>query len=415
MDENRFRKDFPILQEKINGKRFAYLDSGASSLKPTSVIDGMAEAYNKYYSNIHRGVYLTSQKTTEKYEEAREKVREFINARIDKEIIFTKGATEAINLVASAWGEENISSGDAILLTKVEHHSNLVPWQQLAIKKGAKIEYVNITEDGDLDSNDFLQKISRRPKLFAVTMMSNALGNIYPLRSLIKEAHRNHALVLVDAAQGAPHLPINVQELDCDFLAFSGHKMMGPTGIGVLYGKKNILESIAPYQYGGDMILSVKLYETVFKEPPWKFEAGTPPIVEAIGLGLAIDYLKKIGWSEIKKKEDELLSMALKSLREIPGIEIYGKKNIEGRGGIISFNIVGVHPHDAGTLLDEAGVAVRVGHHCAQPLMEELKQLATIRASFYIYNDYNDIKQLKESLESVRSIFRVEVPSLSPV
>ncbi len=415
MNENRFRKDFPILNEKIHGKRFAFLDSSASSLKPISVIEGMAEVYRKYYSNIHRGVYHTSQKTTEAYEKVREKVRDFLHAKTEKEIIFTKGTTEAINLVASTWGEKNITSKDNILLTKVEHHSNLVPWQQLAKRKGAKIDYVNITEDADLDYNDFLIKMSRRPKLFAVTMMSNALGNINPIKAMVKEAHRNNALVLVDAAQGAPHLPIDVQEMDCDFLAFSGHKMMGPTGIGVLYGKKDILETLPPYQYGGDMILSVKLYETLFKELPWRFEAGTPPIVEAIGLGLAIDYLKKIGWPEIKKNEDNLIQETLNLLQKKPGIEIYGKKDIQNRGGIVSFNLEGIHSHDAGSILDEAGVAVRVGHHCAQPLMEELKQMATIRASFYIYNNLDDVKQLMEGLENVRRIFHVKHPSLSTV
>ena len=413
MNENPYRKDFPILNEKINGKRFAYLDSAASSLKPASVIYGMTEVYEKYYSNIHRGVYHTSQKTTEKYEEAREKIREFINALSEKEIIFTRGTTEAINLVASTWGEENIHSHDTILLTKAEHHSNIVPWQQLAIRKGAKLEYVNITEDGGLDYDDFFNKVSNKPKLFAVTLMSNALGNIYPVNSMIKEAHRNNARVLVDAAQEVPHLPVDVQDMDCDFLAFSGHKMLGPTGIGVLFGKKDILGKMTPYQYGGNMILSVKLHETLFNELPWKFEAGTPPVVEAIGMGLAVDYLKNIGWDQIKKIEEELTQTTLELLKKTEGIEIYGKKDMENRGGIISFNLKGVHPHDAGTILDEAGVAVRVGHHCAQPLMEELKQMATIRASFYIYNDLEDVMQFIKGLENVRRIFHVERPRVA--
>ncbi len=389
------------------------MDSVASSLKPTSVIQGMTEIYEKYYSNIHHGVYHTSQKTTEKYEEAREKVEEFINASSGKEIIFTRGTTEAINLVASTWGEENISSEDTILLTKAEHHSNLVPWQQLVKRKGAKLEYVNITKDGDMDYDDFLNKISHKPKLFAVTSMSNALGNIYPVNPMIKEAHRNNARVLVDAAQAVPHLPVDVQDMDCDFLAFSGHKMLGPTGIGVLYGKKDVLETMTPYQYGGNMILSVKLHETLFNELPWKFEAGTPPIVEAIGMGFAIDYLKNIGWDQIKKIEEELTQTTLELLKKMPDIELYGKMNMENRGGIISFNLKGIHPHDAGTVLDEAGVAVRAGHHCAQPLMEELKQTATIRASFYIYNDLEDVMQLIESLENVRKIFHVEHLSMA--
>ncbi len=415
MNENPYRKDFPILNEKIHGKRFAFLDSAATSLKPASVIEGMTEVYEKYYSNVQRGVYHTSQKTTEKYEEAREKVREFLNASSEKEIVFTRGATEAINLTVSTWGENNINSYDSVLLTKAEHHSNLVPWQQLAKRKKVKLEYVNVTQDGDLDYDDFLNKISHKPKIFAVTLMSNALGNIYPLKSMIKEAHRNNTLVLVDAAQGAPHLSIDVQDMDCDFLAFSGHKMLGPTGIGVLFGKKDILDGMTPYQYGGDMILWVKLYETLFNDLPWKFEAGTPPIVEAIGLGLAIDYLKKRGWEQIRKIEEELTDAALKKLKEIPDIEIFGRKNMENRGGIISFNLKGIHPHDAGTILDENGVAVRVGHHCAQPLMEVLKQNATVRVSFYLYNDLDDINQLIESLNNVRRIFHVERPYLSTV
>lgn len=415
MNENPMRKDFPILNEKIHGKRFAYLDSSASSLKPVSVIEGMSEVYKKYYSNIHRGVYHTSQETTNKYEEAREKVREFIRALSGNEIVFTRGATEAINLVVSTWGEENISSKDTILLTKVEHHSNLVPWQQLAKRKGAKLEYINIKEDGDLDYNDFLEKISHKPKIFAVTMMSNVLGNIYPVQPMIKEAHRKNALVLLDAAQSVPHYPVDVQELDCDFLVFSGHKMPGPTGIGVLFGKEDILKKMKPYHYGGDMILSVNLYESSFQDPPWKFEAGTPPVVEAIGLGLAIDYIKKIGWRKINRYEERLTSRTLSLLKKMPGIEIYGKRNMANRGAIISFNLKGVHPHDAGTILDEAGVAVRVGHHCAQPLMEELKQMATIRASFYLYNDLNDVEQLMEGLENVRRIFHVGRTNLSPV
>ncbi len=415
MNENPYRKDFPILNEKIHGKRFAFLDSAASSLKPASVIEGMTEVYEKYYSNVQRGVYHTSQKTTEKYEEAREKVKEFINGSSEKEIIFTRGTTEAINLIASTWGDKNINSCDAILMTKAEHHSNLVPWQQLAKKKGAKLEYINISKDGDLDYDDFLEKISHKPKLLAVTLMSNAMGNVYPVKSMIKEAHRNNTLVLVDAAQGAPHMPIDVQDMDCDFLAFSGHKMLGPTGIGVLFGKKDVLDIMAPYQYGGDMILWVKLYETRFNDLPWKFEAGTPPIVEAIGLGLAIDYLKKSGWEQIRKTEEELTCAALKKLKEIPGIEIFGRKNMEKRGGIISFNLKGIHPHDAGTILDENGVAVRVGHHCAQPLMEVLKQNATVRASFYLYNNHDDISQLIEGLNNVRKIFNVKSTCLSAV
>ena len=415
MIDNTFRNDFPVLNEKIHGKRFAFLDSAASSLKPSSVIEGMTEVYEKYYSNVQRGVYQTSQKTTEKYEEAREKVREFINASSEKEIIFTRGTTEAINLIASTWGEKNIYPHDTILLTKAEHHSNLVPWQQLAKRKEAKLEFVNVTEDGDLDYDDFLKKISHKPKIFAVTLMSNALGNIYPLKSMIKEAHRNNALVLVDAAQGAPHLSIDVLDMECDFLAFSGHKMLGPTGIGVLFGKKDILDGMSPYQYGGDMILWVKLYETLFNDLPWKFEAGTPPIVEAIGLGLAIDYLKKSGWEQIRKIEEKLTHAALKKLKEIPDIEIFGRKNVKSRGGIISFNLKGIHPHDAGTILDEEGVAVRVGHHCAQPLMDMLKQNATIRASFYLYNNLDDINQLIEGLNNVRRIFHVERSCISTV
>tara|TARA_B100000315_G_scaffold29647_1_gene25184 strand:- start:12498 stop:13745 length:1248 start_codon:yes stop_codon:yes gene_type:complete len=415
MYKNAYRKDFPILNEKINRRRFAYLDSAASSLKPASVIEGMTEVYEKHYSNIHRGVYFTSQKTTEKYDEAREKVREFINALSEKEIIFTRGTTEAINMTASAWGEKNINSYDTILLTKAEHHSNLVPWQQLAKRKGAKLEYVNITKEGDLDYEDFLNKISHKPKLFAVTLMSNALGNTYPVTQMIKEAHRNNVHVLVDAAQEIPHFPVDVQDMDCDFLAFSGHKMLGPTGIGVLYGKKDILEKMTPYQYGGDMILSVKLHETLFNELPCKLEAGTPPVVEAIGLGLAIDYIKKLGWTKIRKIEDQLTSRTLSLLNKMPDIELYGKRDMENRGGIISFNLKGIHPHDVGTILDEGGVAVRAGHHCAQPLMEELKQTATIRASFYIYNDLEDVMQLIEGIENTRRIFHVERPSLNAV
>jgi cysteine desulfurase/selenocysteine lyase len=407
-DLDRVRQDFPILKRVINGKPLAYLDSAATSQKPRQVIDELARFYNDYNANVHRGVYKISEEATAAYEEARAKIARLINAKSPSEIIFVRGTTEAINLVAQSWGRSNVGLGDGIVLTEMEHHSNLVPWQILAKDRGAHLKYVGMTDDGYLVQEDFRRQLeSGGIKLVAMTHVSNVLGTINPVREYVREAHKLGSRVLVDAAQSVPHMPVDVQDMDCDFLAFSGHKMCGPTGIGVLYAKKALLEAMPPYHGGGEMIREVHLYESTWRDPPYKFEAGTTNIAGAIGLGAAVDYLSKLSLRNIHAHDQELTEYAHDRLRKVKGIRIYGPKNPRTKAGVISFNLGDVHAHDMASLLDEDGIAVRSGHHCAQPLMERLGVSSTTRASVYIYNSEDEIDRLVESVKRAGGVFKV--------
>ena len=407
-DIDKIREDFPILKRVINGKPLAYLDNAATAQKPTEVIDTLDRYYREHNANIYRGIYRISEEATAAHEEARAKIAHFINARDSREIIFVRGTTEAINLLAYAWGRPNIQLGDGIMLTEMEHHSNIVPWQLLAREKGATLKYVGISDDGHLLKEDFRQHLEGGGiRLFAIAHVSNVLGTINPVRELIRDAHKYGCRVLVDAAQSVPHMPLDVQDLDCDFLAFSGHKMCGPTGIGVLYAKRELLESMTPYQGGGEMIREVHMYDSSWKDPPYKFEAGTTNIAGAIGLGAAVDYLSKIGLRNIRTHEHELTEYALERLGSMRGMKIYGPKDSNLGGGVVSFNLADIHAHDIASLLDEDGIAVRSGHHCAQPLMERLGVPATTRASFYLYNMEEEIDRLASSLERAGRIFKI--------
>ncbi|MFL5702403.1 MAG: cysteine desulfurase [Ktedonobacteraceae bacterium] len=401
------RNDFPILSRSVHGKPLVYLDSTASSQKPRAVIDTMNVYYETYNANVHRGVYEISEEATAAMEKARVKVARFLNARQGKQIIFTRNTSEGINLVAYSWGNANIKAGDLIILTEMEHHSNLVPWQLLAQRTGARLEFVPVTDDGLLRLDIYEQLLQQQPKLVAFAHMSNVLGTINPAQAMIAQAHAVGATVLLDAAQSVPHLPVDVQALDVDFLCFSGHKMLGPTGIGVLYGKRDLLEAMPPFMGGGDMIRTVSLRQSTWNDLPWKFEAGTPAIAEAIGLGAAVDYLNALGMQNVVRHEQELTGYAMQQLQEIPGLTIYGPPASQ-RGGVISFTLGDIHPHDLASILDqEVGVAVRAGHHCAQPLMERFGLAATARASFYVYTIKEDIDILVQGLHKAMHIFHL--------
>ena len=400
------RQDFPILARQVHGKPLVYLDSTATSQKPRSVIETMTEYYEQYNANVHRGVYEISEEATARMEKARVKVARFINARQSKQIIFTRNTSESINLVAYTWGNANIHAGDLLVLTEMEHHSNLVPWQLLAQRSGARLEFVPVTDDGLLDLDTYTHLLEQKPKLVAFAQMSNVLGTINPVREMIAQAHAVGALTLVDGAQSVPHLPVDVQDLDADFLCFSGHKMLGPTGIGVLYGRRELLEKMPPFMGGGDMIRTVHLREATWNDLPWKFEAGTPAIAEAIGLGAAVDYLNEIGMERVHELEQEITAYAMQQLASVPGLTIYGPAT-ERRGGVISFTLSDIHPHDLASILDqEVGVAIRAGHHCAQPLMERYNLAATARASFYIYTLPSDVDALVKGLHKASEIFQ---------
>lgn len=401
------RQDFPILARLVHGKPLVYLDSTASSQKPRSVIEAMSVYYESYNANVHRGVYEISEEATAAMEKARVKMARFLNARQGKQIIFTRNTTESINLVAYSWGGANIQAGDLIVLTEMEHHSNLVPWQLLAQRTGARLEFVPVTDDGLLRLDIYEQLLQQQPKLVAFTHMSNVLGTINPTQQMIAQAHAAGAIALIDAAQSVPHMPVDVQALDADFLCFSAHKMLGPTGIGVLYGKRDLLEAMPPFMGGGDMIRRVSLRESTWNDLPWKFEAGTPAIAEAIGLGAAVDYLNALGMENVLRHEQEITAYALEQLRAVPGLTIYGPE-ASRRGGVISFTLGDVHPHDLASILDqEAGVAIRAGHHCAQPLMERFDLGATARASFYVYTMREEIDVLVQGLHKALQIFRL--------
>jgi len=399
------RKDFPILSRQVHGKPLVYLDSTASSQKPSTVIEAMSTYYETTHANVHRGVYEISEEATARMEKARVKVARFINVRQSKQIIFTRNTTESINLVAYSWGNKNISAGDLIMLTEMEHHSNLIPWQLLAQRTGARLEFVPISTDGLLDLDVYEQLLRQQPKLVAFTHMSNVLGTINPVQQMTAQAHTAGATVLLDAAQSVPHMPVDVQALDVDFLCFSAHKMLGPTGIGVLYGKRGILEDMPPFMGGGEMIRKVGLRESTWNDLPWKFEAGTPAIAEAIGLGAAVDYLNELGMENVRWHEQEITTYAMTQLQAVPGLTIYGPAASE-RGGVISFTLGDIHPHDLASILDqEVGVAIRAGHHCAQPLVERLGLAATARASFYVYTIPEDIDVLVQGLHKALQIF----------
>ena len=409
MTENEnFRTDFPLLRQEMNGRPIVYLDNGATTQKPESMIRAMCGYYGGCNANPHRGAYALSVEATDIYETARERVRRFIGAKEAREIIFTKNATEALNLVAYSYGLSNIGPGDEIVLTIAEHHSNLVPWQRVAKAKGAALKYIYLEKDGNLSEKDIAEKITKKTKLVAVTHVSNVLGLVNPVRRVADRAHEAGAVVVVDGSQSVPHLAANVQELGADFFAFSGHKLLAPMGVGVLYGRAALLEDMPPFLSGGDMIEYVEEQESTYAELPAKFEAGTQNVGGAAGLTAAIDYLENLTFARVKAVEDDLLSYALPRLRALPWIELYGcDSERDNKTGIVTFNVKGVHPHDVSTILDSEGVAIRAGHHCAQPLMKYLGQAATCRASFYFYNTRQDVDRWLDALEKVREVMRV--------
>jgi len=405
LDAHALRADFPILAQKINGKPLAYLDSAVTAQKPRQMLEAMTSFYETSYANVHRGVYALAERATEAFEGAREKVARFVNAPSSREIVFTRNATEALNLVAYAWGFSNLGPGDVVVVTELEHHSNFVPWQYVAKKRGAEFRMIPLTESGELDLGA-LDGLARegQVKVVATNLVSNALGTINPVERLAAWAHEQGAIMVADAAQAAPHRKIDVQALGCDFLAFSAHKLCGPSGVGALWGRRELLEAMEPFNLGGHMIRKVQFEETTWGDLPHKFEAGTAPIAEAVGFGAAIDYVSAAGVEAIEQHEHELLAYALEKIGDVPGIQLYGP-SADRRAGIVSFNMEGVHPHDVAQVLDWEGVAIRAGHHCCQPLMQRLGVAATNRASFYLYTVPEEIDRLAEGLLRVRKVF----------
>lgn len=403
-DVEKIRKDFPLLGNAMNGKPLVYLDNAATTQKPLAVIERMDRFYKKEYSNIHRGVYALSQQATMECEEAREKCAEFLGAARSEEIIFVRGATEAVNLVATSYGAKFLKSGDEIIISQLEHHANIVPWQNLAEKHSLKLKVIPANERGELILEEYKKLLTPKTKLVAVTHVSNALGTINPVGEITKLAHQAGAVVLIDGSQSVPHIKVDVQAIGCEFYCFSGHKIYGPSGIGVLYGRYDLLEKMDPYQFGGEMIESVTFEKTTYAKPPAKFEAGTPAIVEIVGLGAALDYLQDIGLDKIEAYEHELLTEATKKLSAIPGLRILG--TAEKKSAVVSFELKDIHPHDIGSILDQDGIAIRTGHHCAQPLMRFLKVPATARASFSFYNTKQEIDVLVKGIEKVKAVFQ---------
>lgn len=403
------RKDFPILERKVgNNKQLIYLDNASTTQKPKQVIDAITNYYNNYNANIHRAVYSIAQEATDAYELTRDKITKFLNIPSREEVIFVRGTTEAINLVAYSWGRKNIEKGDIIVTTEYEHHSNIVPWQLLAGEKDAKLEYIGIDDNGELILDQLDKYLATgKVKLVTFSLMSNVLGTISDIDTIVSKCKKAGVRILIDGAQAVPHMKVDIQKLGCDFFAFSAHKMLGPTGIGTLWVRKDILETMDPFHGGGDMIREVHKYETTWNDLPYKFEAGTPNIADVIGFGVAIDYLSSIGMDKVREHEIELTKYALEKLSKVKDLKIYGPKDISKRGGVISFNFADIHPHDVAQIIDEEGIAVRSGHHCAQVLMERLDVAATSRASFYIYNTKDDVDALVNSLEKVARIFKL--------
>ncbi len=397
------REQFPILHQEINGHPLVYLDNAASSQKPLAVIEAIERYYRWANANVHRGVHTLGSRATDAYEGAREKVARFLNARSASEIVFTRGTTTALNLVASSYARSVLREGDEIVLTPMEHHSNLIPWQQAAKACGATLKYIPLQEDGSISLEDVEKTVTSRTKIVTTAHVSNVLGVTNPVKEIAAIAHRVGAVMVVDGAQSAPHMKIDVQDLDCDFFAFSGHKMCGPTGIGALYGKLSLLESMEPIEFGGEMIDHVDLYDSTWKEVPWRFEGGTPIIAGAVGLAAAIDFLQEVGLDRILEHEKKLAAYAVSRLSEIEGISIYGPR--DNRAGLVTFNLADIHPHDVATVLDSYGIAIRAGHHCCQPLMRWLKVSATARASFYLYNTEDEIDRLAEGLVRTKEYF----------
>jgi cysteine desulfurase/selenocysteine lyase len=402
-DVAKVRADFPILQQEVRGRPLVYLDSAASAQKPRAVIDAISHFYTHDNANVHRGVHFLSERSTAAFEGAREKVARFLHAKDVKEIVFVRGTTEAINLVVQTFGRKNVGPGDEVLITAIEHHANIVPWQMLCEQVGAKLKYIPVDTNGDLVLDGLDELLTSRTRILALTHVSNALGTVTPVKELIRRAHAKGIPVLVDGAQAVTHFPVDVVDLDCDFYAFSGHKLFGPMGIGVLYGKKAILESMPPYQGGGDMILSVTMEKTIYNRVPYRFEAGTPDVAGAVGLGAAIDYLQRVGMDNIAAHDRELLAYTEQALARIPGVRLLGKAR--ERSGLVSFVMEDIHPHDVGTILDREGVAVRAGHHCAQPLMQCFGVAATVRASLALYSTREDVDALVRGLHKVREMF----------
>lgn len=407
LDVQKIREDFPILKRQVHGKPLVYLDNAATSQKPKVVIDALVAYYTQTNANIHRGIHTLSEEATAQYEAVRERIARFIGTPKPSTVIFTRNATESINLVSHAWGLKHIGAGDEILLSEMEHHSNLVPWQQLAKQKGATLKFIPVTSDGKLDLEELPRLLEGKTKLVAVTLMSNLLGTINPVKEIVAQAHAKEIPVLVDGAQGIPHLNVNVLDLNCDFLAFSAHKMLGPTGVGILYAKEALLEEMDPFLAGGDMIRDVWFDHAVWNDLPWKFEAGTPNIADVIAFGEAIDYLQKIGMEQIHQHEQTLGRYAMERLSQIEGIILYGPKEMNLRGGVISFDIQGLHPHDLGQILDAEGVAIRAGHHCCKPLLRKMGLVATARASFYLYNTQEEADALIAAVLKAKEVFSV--------
>jgi cysteine desulfurase / selenocysteine lyase len=408
LNVHRIRKDFPILGRKIRDKPLVYFDNAATTQKPLSVIDAIRDYYMNYNSNIHRAVHQMAEEATHAYETTRQKVARFINSRSTDEIIFTRNATEAINLVSHAWGLDNIRRDDRIVITELEHHSNIVPWQVLCNQTRASLDYIEVDSGGCLDMDSCEKTLqNRKTRLISISEVSNVLGTIVPIREIVKKAHAKDIPVLVDAAQSVPHMPVDVQATDCDFMVFSAHKMLGPTGVGILYVKKEILEKLQPFISGGDMIKEVHKYETVYNDLPYKFEAGTPNIADVIGFGPAMDYLNRLGMDKVRDHEIELTKYAMDAMKDIRGMTLYGPLDAKNKGGVISFNLGDIHPHDLATILNDHGIAIRSGHHCAQVLMEKFDLSATSRASFYIYNTIEEVDKFINALNDARRLFGI--------
>ncbi|MEK6210277.1 MAG: cysteine desulfurase [Pseudomonadota bacterium] len=403
LDVGRIRADFPILNLEVNGKPLAYLDNAASSQMPKQVIDRLVRYQTSEHANIHRAVHALSEKATAEYEGARRKIQRFINAKEEREVIYTRGTTNSVNLVMQGYGRAFLGAGDEIIVSQLEHHSNIVPWQMLCEEKGARLRVIPCNDAGELRLDDYAKLFNANTKIVAITHVSNALGTINPVKDMIATAHRHGVPVLVDGAQAVPHMKVDVQDLDCDFYAFSGHKMCGPTGIGILYGKAQLLEKMKPFEGGGDMILSVTFEKTTYNAIPHKFEAGTPPIAAAIGLGASVDYLESVGLDRVAAHEHDLLTYATEALTQLKGVRIVG--TARNKAAVLSFTLQGVHPHDVGTILNEDGVAVRTGHHCAQPVMQRFGIPATARASFYLYNTFAEVDALVAGIRRVQKIF----------